>query len=197
MGNVNMKETEYYKSGKHHENLKKAREVCNTYKDICPHCHKEFSHMCFSRHEPKCYLNPINVKLCVICNKPVKNKKRQTCSHSCSNTFFRSGLKSKTRTTGRSSYIELCFRHHERKCIICEERLIVHVHHLDHNRDNNIPENLIPLCPTHHRYWHSKYRYMVEGKILKYIKEWYGVRELNSRSLAPKASAFPDSANPV
>lgn len=46
------------------------------------------------------------------------------------------------------------------------------VHHFDENKKNNTKENLIPLCPTHHQYWHSRYRFLVEGKIVKYIKNF-------------------------
>lgn len=39
-----------------------------------------------------------------------------------------------------------------------QRRKIVEVHHYDGDRNNNELSNLIPLCPTHHRYWHSKHR---------------------------------------
>ena len=54
-------------------------------------------------------------------------------------------------------------------CIICGEERIVSVHHYDGNKKNNSIENLIPLCPTHHLYFHSKYRHLIEKKILQYI----------------------------
>ncbi len=65
-------------------------------------------------------------------------------------------------------YRSICWRHHEKKCIICGESKIVAVHHYDHNHGNNEPSNLIPLCPTHHCYVHSKHRDEVQGK----IDEW-------------------------
>jgi hypothetical protein len=49
---------------------------------------------------------------------------------------------------------------------------VVAVHHLDENRNNNDPSNLIPMCPTHHHYWHSRFRHHVEATVLAYIDGW-------------------------
>lgn len=37
-----------------------------------------------------------------------------------------------------------------RACIVCGWKDGVHIHHLDHNHENNIRSNLVPLCPNHH-----------------------------------------------
>ena len=187
MGKVNMKETEYYKSGRHHEDLNKARKKCHLFKDECKHCHKSFSRGSLGKHEPTCYLNPVNLKLCGVCNKPVKNKERQTCSYACSNTLFRSGEKN-----GRwvqDAYRTTCFLYHKKECVICEEKNIVAVHHLDENHSNNVPSNLIPLCPTHHSYYHSKFKHLIHQRILDYINEWSlsGTWDSNPHLSAPNA----------
>jgi hypothetical protein len=51
------------------------------------------------------------------------------------------------------------------------EDKIVEVHHLDGDRNNNNVLNLVPLCPTHHKYWHSRYKSNVEDKIYLYIEK--------------------------
>lgn len=79
-------------------------------------------------------------------------------------------------------YVTICFLHHEKKCVICEESRIVTVHHLDENHENNNPANLISLCPTHHQYWHSRYRYLIEEAVFRYIKEWSARSDSNRRS---------------
>lgn len=56
------------------------------------------------------------------------------------------------------------------RCCVCGEENIVQVHHHDGDRNNNELSNLIPLCPTHHQYVHSKFRDMVEGKIEEYVQ---------------------------
>ena len=54
----------------------------------------------------------------------------------------------------------------------CGEDKIVEVHHYDGNRSNNKPINLVPLCPTHHRYWHSKYKYIVKDVVDIYVNNF-------------------------
>lgn len=55
------------------------------------------------------------------------------------------------------------------------ENKIVAVHHYDHNHDNNDPKNLVPLCPTHHSYVHSRYVDEVQPAIDEYVKNYPGV----------------------
>ena len=68
------------------------------------------------------------------------------------------------------NYRTICFRHHEKKCIVCGEEGIVSVHHYDENHDNNDPSNLVPLCPTHHVYIHSRYSFEIMGIVDNYVK---------------------------
>jgi len=137
-------------------------------KKRCKYCGKESSSAGIKRHEPKCYLNPKNLRECAVCGKPVKGKAK-TCSYSCSNTFFRSGEDNPNWKD--STYRSTCFAHHKKECIICGENKIVHVHHYDGNKNNNTPENLIPLCPTHHQYLHSRYKKLIFEQVKKYIEK--------------------------
>lgn len=117
------------------------------------------------------------IKKCPVCENEFEAKKghpkeKVTCSHSCSNSYFRSNENNPNwKGIGTIRHRDVCFRFHDHKCVVCSEDKILDVHHLDHNRNNNIPENLIPLCPTHHRYWHSEYRNEVEDKILDYVEK--------------------------
>lgn len=70
------------------------------------------------------------------------------------------------------NYRNICFKYHKNECVICKENIMVHVHHMDENHDNNEPSNLIPLCATHHGYFHSPYKNLVEPKIIEYINDW-------------------------
>lgn len=123
------------------------------------------------------------VKVCPICDKEfeaLKGHKREkiTCSHSCSNTHFRSGEDNpnwkefdniSSGSHFSKKYRRLCFSGHEHKCVICGEDKMLDVHHFDENRENNTVENLIPICATHHNYVHSgKYRHEVMDKIIEY-----------------------------
>ena len=110
-------------------------------------------------------------KMCPICETvfTTKNNKdeKTTCSYSCSNVYFRSGVNNTYATKG-NNYRTLCFMYHKKECIICKENKIVEVHHYDENNDNNSIDNLIPLCSTHHKYWHSKYRSLILESVKNY-----------------------------
>lgn len=136
----------------------------------CNFCNKPVYISGIKQHEKNCYLNLLNLKLCVVCNNPIKDFKRSkgTCSYSCANKHW-AHIKNKDDTLG---YQSLCFRYHKKECIVCGEDKIVAVHHNDHNHNNNDIENLIPMCPTHHQYVHSKYVNEVQPIIDEYIKKW-------------------------
>ena len=114
-------------------------------------------------------------KTCPVCKKqftglPSKVNNKKTCSYACSNKFFRTG-ESNGNWKG-NSYRLKCFIHHKKECLICGENKIVTVHHYDEDHKNNSPENLVPLCPTHHQYYHSKFRNEVEKKIDTYVNNF-------------------------
>jgi len=94
-------------------------------------------------------------KTCPVCSNLFETYngskgEKQTCSYSCSNTYFRSGSNNgmyNKHSNGSSHYRTKCFLYHKKECIICNENRIVAVHHIDKNHNNNSKENLIPLCP--------------------------------------------------
>lgn len=125
---------------------KRSSEKRLIYKE-CPVCSKEFSFI-----------------------KRTDKKEQVTCSHACSNTYFRSGLNNPN--FKGTNYRTICFHWHIKECVICGEENIVTVHHLDEDNTNDSPSNLVPLCPTHHQYIHSKFAYLVEKQVLDYIYNW-------------------------
>lgn len=107
---------------------------------------------------------PLVTKVCPVCSSSFSERKgnpreKTTCSHSCSNSYFRSGkdngkyIDGETKENGyrETDYRIICFKHWDRKCSLCEWDFSVDVHHIDSNHENNKKENLIPLCPNHHR----------------------------------------------
>lgn len=133
----------------------------------CQHCGEVRTKGFILRHENSCLLNPKNIQHCKVCGAPVKSKGASTCSHSCSNTLYRTGPNHGNWKP--EQYRSTCFHYHKRVCVVCGEQNIVEVHHHDGNKQNNNPENLIPLCPTHHQYWHSRFRLLVEQQITDFI----------------------------
>jgi len=75
-----------------------------------------------------------------------------------------------------AAYRKACFAAHEKRCVVCLEELLVEVHHYDGDRSNSCVTNLIPLCPTHHRYWHSKFKSVVEQAISEYREAFLETR---------------------
>lgn len=146
-------------------------KIANLTKIKCQFCSEERGPGNIKKHEDSCYLNPINKRCCDVCGDPVKNfRKSVTCSYSCANTKFKSGPNNPNWKDDR--YTTTCFHFHKKECVVCGENKIVAVHHLDENHHNNSPENLIPMCPTHHAYWHSQYKSEVESIVTNYLLEW-------------------------
>ncbi|NBP01950.1 MAG: hypothetical protein EBU90_17835 [Proteobacteria bacterium] len=131
----------------------------------CPKCDREIGKNNFSKHVDKCQ----GKKECPVCHKMFTGN-AITCSHSCSNKHFRTG--ENNGNWKQDAYRSTCFNAHEKKCLICGEEKIVAVHHLNENHDDNRAENLIPLCPTHHQYVHSRYADDVLPIIKSYIENY-------------------------
>jgi len=147
--------------------IKKVRNIINDNKlDVSHFGFKKIKH---DRIEKKC---PICYKMFKTQNG---SKEKTTCSCKCANTYFRSGDNHPNWKENR--YTTTCFSKHEKKCVVCEEYKVIDVHHLDGNRENNNVNNLIPLCPTHHRYWHSSYRNEIEDVIYNYISNFIKLQE--------------------
>lgn len=138
------------------------------YKVNCIHCKELFNCSNIRKHEEACYINPANKVLCQVCNSPIKDYKHSkgTCSHSCSNKFFKH-LRNKPDTYSR--YRTICWEHHTKECVVCGEDKIVAVHHYNEDHTDNRIENLVPLCPTHHQYMHSRFKDEIVDKVDAYV----------------------------
>jgi hypothetical protein len=105
------------------------------------------------------------------CNSSGK-KSRIFCSRDCANKnrgpSYRENLHPNWNGGGQH-YSDICFIHHKKECVVCGESNTVDVHHFDGDRTNNDPENLIPLCPTHHAYMHRNLKELIFKKIIDYI----------------------------
>jgi len=119
-------------------------------------------------------------KHCPICEQTfvtsTSGKREQaTCSTACANKHFRSGtdnpnhIAANSRPECERPYQFVCWRHHKRCCVVCNESNIVEAHHYNGDHSDNRPENFVPLCPTHHQYWHSRFRNLIETKVREYV----------------------------
>ena len=168
-----------HKFEKNH-NIKRHQSIDKKFYKHCIYCNKLLTSIGFNQHIKCCYLNPDNIKLCPVCNTPIKDyKKSSTCSKPCSQIYFKDKFLNTSKNRDMSwvgenykgpSYSLICFKYHKHKCIICDEDLAVDVHHYDKNDKNNKKENLVPLCATHHRYMHNKnYIYIIKECVDEYV----------------------------
>jgi predicted nucleic acid-binding Zn ribbon protein len=166
----------YNGSDLHKQNLARAR-AAQVRDQKCDHCGEMHFRGNIAKHKKSCKSNPTNHKLCEICGSTFVGGS-VTCSTACANTKFRSGpnnpnWKDESSSDSRSvAYRSTCFHYHEKKCVVCPEAIMVEVHHMDEDHTNNNPENLIPLCPTHHQYWHSRHRHLIEDRVRNYLNLW-------------------------
>ena len=94
------------------------------------------------------------------------------CSRICSNAIGGRAKAKKYHDDSKAHYRTVAFRHRDMHCYACGHNRILEVHHLDENHKNNDPKNLIPLCPTHHKMIHSRWKCEVVSLLEK--KEYYG-----------------------
>jgi len=58
-----------------------------------------------------------------------------------------------------------------KKCVICGFDKIVDLHHIDSNHENSKEQNLIGLCPNHHKMIHTeKYTAEITAQIIELLK---------------------------
>lgn len=147
--------------------IRKAKQFCKDSKF-------DISHFDIHHQKKKQAKFKIVEKICPSCGQVFKTKNNSkettTCSYGCSNKHFRSG--SNHGNWKKDTYRTTCFEHHNKKCVVCHETNIVAVHHYDGNHNNNDPRNLIPLCPTHHQYLHSKFKQLIVDKVEQYVLEF-------------------------
>jgi hypothetical protein len=55
---------------------------------------------------------------------------------------------------------------------VCGENKIVAVHHLNEDHADNTISNLVPLCPTHHQYMHSKFKDEILDIVMQYVENF-------------------------
>jgi len=116
-------------------------------KDLCITCYKKLL------WKPK-------KKICKRCGKERALHAKKLCP-GCYNFVFHLD---KTKTQNYRKYhnvsLEL-YKKITKNCAICGFDKIVDLHHLDENKENSSKNNLVGLCPNHHRTLHD-FRYKRE-----------------------------------
>jgi hypothetical protein len=118
----------------------------------CSNCSEEKEHhakgLCYACYK-KLNWKP-KIKTCKKCKKPRALHAKGLCA-SCYNLVFHSDS-AKAYNQRKKNKITLAqFRKTTASCVICGFDKIVDIHHIDKNKSNNSPKNLIGLCPNHKR----------------------------------------------
>jgi len=118
----------------------------------CANCNQQKEHhakgLCYTCYK-KLHYKP-KIQKCKRCLKQKPIHAKNLCA-SCYNTIFHLD-KARAYNQRRKNKITLTqFRKITKTCAICGFSHIVDIHHLDKNKTNNSDENLIGLCPNHHR----------------------------------------------
>lgn len=96
--------------------------------------------------------------------KSFPSKAQYFCSRSCANS---TGGKAKAEKYGYRGYRTIAEKYYKPVCVVCGITDILDVHHIDGNRDNMHPDNLVFLCPNDHYRLHrnkdERVRKIIEG----------------------------------
>ncbi len=136
---------------------------------ICKNCGEENEHeakgMCH-----KCYVKLIwkpKPKKCLRCGRILPMKAKGLCGGCYNTVFMLEKTKIRNNILRHNISIE-SYKKITKKCVLCNFNKIVELHHLDENKKDNPRNNLIGLCPNHHKMFHDM-RYREE--IIKQLKE--------------------------
>lgn len=133
---------------------------CNKFKEI--HTKDGWCNWCYRKTR-------WNRKLiiCKRCERSISMHAKGLCA-GCYNSVFHIE-KVKEHNTRKYHNVDMeTYNKTTKKCIICGFDKIVDLHHLDFNHQNNSENNLIGLCPNHHKLIHDR-RFRKE--IFKILRE--------------------------
>lgn len=132
----------------------------------CENCKKETE-----RHSKKlcitCYKKlmwkPKKI-ICKRCKRELPMKAKGLCGGCYNFVFCLENIKSQNYKKYHNISLEL-YKKVTENCLVCGFWKTVDLHHLDENKNNNSEENLIGLCPNHHKMIHD-FRYREEMREL-------------------------------
>jgi len=118
----------------------------------CINCKLEKEHhargLCYTCYK-KLTWKP-KIKTCKRCKRKMAIHAKCLCA-GCYNYVFHLE-RNKEYHHRKSKNVDLkTYRKITKECVICGFDKIVDLHHIDSNKKNNSPKNLIGLCPNHHR----------------------------------------------
>jgi hypothetical protein len=136
---------------------------------ICKKCSRRLEHhakgLCMSCYKKHAW-QPKLVK-CQRCQRELPMQAKGYCKGCYTFLFQLDKVKASNYRKWHNIDIET-YKKLTQKCVICNFDKVVDLHHLDEDKKNNSEENLIGLCPNHHKMLHnSKFK----AEILEILKE--------------------------
>lgn len=136
----------------------------------------------------------IHKKLCECCGNEYNWQGREHtksfkdskfCSRSCANN------RSVWWKNNATHYRTIALNNHEKKCVVCGFDKVVAIHHIDENKKNNDPTNLIPLCPNHHEMVHNN---NWKQEVVPFIIDWQKQRAVRILGITPALHVGKDGS---
>lgn len=93
-------------------------------------------------------------KICPRCKRKKPVHARGLCSGCYNTTFFLQQTKDRNNTLRHNIPPQL-YKKITKSCIVCNFNKFVELHHIDCNRQNNSEDNMVGLCPNHHKMLHT------------------------------------------
>ena len=125
-------------------------------KEICPRCKKialritaGVCHNCYRK-----FIWKKKIVLCPRCERMLPHHSRGLCGGCYQSTYHLEGTRDNN-TRKRHNIEPELYRKITKECIICGFDKIVDLHHIDENRKNNSRENMVGICPNHHKMYHT------------------------------------------
>ena len=130
-------------------------------KGVCKNCNKEKEVSSSGKSEGLCHTcykrllwKPKLIE-CKRCRRLMPHQAKGLCKGCYSSVFQLEQVKNWNARLYHNIEPEL-YKKVIEKCVCCDFNKAVELHHLDHNRKNGSPENLVGLCPNHHKLIHTK-----------------------------------------
>ncbi|MBR9704184.1 hypothetical protein GOV12_02140 [Candidatus Pacearchaeota archaeon] len=141
---------------------------------ICPRCGKESKKSNFRRGVcSNCYRKYLLKKKLIICKRCKRKMPHQAKGYcpGCYNYVFHLD-RAKADQCKRDHNIDYeTYKKITKNCLICGFDKVVDLHHLDNKHENNNLNNLIGLCPNHHKMLHDfKFRDEIQQQINDLLK---------------------------
>jgi len=142
-------------------------------KGFCTNCRREMiihgKGICVTCYK-KLFWKPLSV-ICKRCKRQMPHHSKGYCPGCYNTLFFLQNIKNHNHQKRHKISPEI-YNQITKSCIVCGFDKFVELHHVDCNRHNNSKENMVGLCPNHHKMIHTlKWKEEVLTQIRKSLLE--------------------------